>query len=586
MVNSITKSILGLLSTTLLTACQHVATQPQPPSTFEQIQTTIDESITAQPMPQPIKPPLQLEQQPVKPVVRDVAKFNVNVDRVPAHLFFMSLVEGTPYNIIVHPDIKDDISLRLKHITIADVLDIVQSSYGYDYKIGRAAIEVLPAKMRTQIFEVDYLNIERSGQSQTLVNSGQISHNLDSNDISPQARERTQKTHNIAQNNATVIHTSQPPTTFWDELETSLQAILGKKEDRVLVVNRQTSTVIVRAMPNELQEVEIFLDKMQNVAQRQVILEAKILEVILNDGSQTGIDWALLSKNSDASEMALIGQTGGGSLLPDGTHSGRIIDLTNGQGGFAPFGTGKLGSNLFGGIFSAALRLENFAAFIELLQTQGNVQVLSSPRIATLNNQKAVIKVGSDEYFVTEISNTMTVSGDTVLTNPSIELTPFFSGIALDVTPQISQEDEILLHIHPSVSEVTDQHKTITIDDEPQVLPLAYSTVRESDSIIRAMNGQVVVIGGLMKDESRESVASTPILGDIPIVGSLFRHNYQSSVKSELVILLRPIVVNNQQQWQQALRQSAKSLEQLERYFKHDVEITGHLEEIETHVIE
>ena len=125
------------------------------------------------------------------------------------------------------------------------------------------------------------------------------------------------------------------------------------------------------------------------------------------------------------------------------------------------------------------------------------MNVLSSPRIATMNNQKAVIKVGTDEFFVTDISST-TVTGAATTTSPSIELTPFFSGVALDVTPQISEQGEITLHVHPSVSRVEDQIKSIEFgtDDTTLTVPLARSTVREADSIVRARNGQVVVIGG------------------------------------------------------------------------------------------
>ncbi len=108
------------------------------------------------------------------------------------------------------------------------------------------------------------------------------------------------------------------------------------------------------------------------------------------------------------------------------------------------------------------MTFNDFAAFIELLETQGDVQVLSSPRIATINNQKAVIKVGSDEFFVTDISST-TVTGTATTTSPDITLTPFFSGIALDVTPQIDAGGRVTLHVHPTISQVTDQQKTITV---------------------------------------------------------------------------------------------------------------------------
>src|SRR5690606_27423394 len=155
-----------------------------------------------------------------------------------------------------------------------------------------------------------------------------------------------------------------------------------------------------------------------------------------------------------------------------------------------------------GGLFSASVRAGDFSGLIQLLGKQGNVQILSSPRIATVNNQKAVIKVGTDEFFVTDIDFDENNSAITATdrTSTSVELTPFFSGISLDVTPQISEDGAITLHVHPSVSEVSDQEKVITVGERDVTLPLARSTVRETDSIIRAESGQIVVIGGLIQN--------------------------------------------------------------------------------------
>jgi len=182
------------------------------------------------------------------------------------------------------------------------------------------------------------------------------------------------------------------------------------------------------------------------------------------------------------------------------------------------------------------------------------VQVLSSPRISTMNNQKAVIKVGSDEFFVTRVSSNNTTTGTTTTTTPEIELTPFFSGIALDVTPQIDAAGEVILHVRPAVSEVVDQTKTLTVFGQEQRLPLAFSSMRESDSIVRAKNGQIIVIGGLMQDVQRDNQAGLPVLGDLPGIGHMFRHTQKSRRKSELVILLKPVVVDGALAWQDDLR--------------------------------
>ena len=221
----------------------------------------------------------------------------------------------------------------------------------------------------------------------------------------------------------------------------------------------------------------------------------------------------------------------------------------------------------FGGVFSLAINTGSFTAFIELLKTQGNVQVLSSPRVATVNNQKAVIKVGQDEFFVTDISTTPVTSSAETSSASDITLTPFFSGIALDVTPQIDNRGGVTLHVHPSVSEVLDQTKNFVVDGRVQSLPLAQSRVRESDSIIYANSGQIVVIGGLMQQITGEELAATPVLGDVPFFGTAFRQTKQVSSKTELVILLKPLVVEGPGGWSDPIAQSTRQLEQLDRGF-------------------
>ena len=148
-------------------------------------------------------------------------------------------------------------------------------------------------------------------------------------------------------------------------------------------------------------------------------------------------------------------------------------------------------------------------------------------------------------------------------TTPDITLTPFFSGIALDVTPQISENDDVILHIHPSVSEVTDQVKDITLGGLTQQLPLAFSTVRESDSIVKARNGQVVVIGGLMQNSTSNDDAGVPGVSEVPILGNFFKQKRKVNTRSELVILLRPIVVNANKTWSNYIKDSAGRMEQL-----------------------
>ena len=183
-----------------------------------------------------------------------------------------------------------------------------------------------------------------------------------------------------------------------------------------------------------------------------------------------------------------------------------------------------------------------------------------------MNNQKAVIKVGGDEFFVTSVTGgTAAVVGVSAATSPTVVLTPFFSGISLDVTPQIDDGSNIILHIHPAVSEVVQKSKVFRVSGEDFNLPLASSSIQESDNVVRAHNGQIIVIGGLMKEGSSDQDASIPFLGDIPLLGNAFKHKRVARIKKELVILLKPTIVDNNQVWEGAIQSSQGRIQKLTR---------------------
>jgi len=477
-------------------------------------------TLQAEALPTPVEAPAEIE-------LPEVEVFDVVANEVPLPVFLMGLVEGTDYNMVVHPDVQGLVSLELKRVKLAQVLGVVRDTFSLHIESSNHIIRVLPNQLQTRLFTLDYVNLERAGVSEMQVSAGSIKEsggNNNNNQGNNNQGNNNQGNNNQRNNgggnsngSSEVVGsrvTTENKVELWSKLEAAVRSLIGPGEGRNVVVMEQAGVIVVTAMYSELASVEQFLALSENALHRQVILEAKILEVTLNEQFQSGINWTDLAQvnGSDGGPVAI--SLGG-------------VPLANQDG--------------LGGVFGVGVDFKDFSGFIELLETQGMVKVLSSPRISTVNNQKAVIKVGTDEFYVTNVSST-TTTGTSTTTTPSVTLTPFFSGIALDVTPQISMNGDVILHIHPTVSEVSDQNKVVTIGNDTVTLPLALSTIRESDSIVRAKNNQVIVIGGLMKSSGRESNAGAPGLRKVPGLGYGFSQRRQQSSRSELVILVRPVV--------------------------------------------
>ncbi|MDO6583804.1 pilus (MSHA type) biogenesis protein MshL [Photobacterium sp. 2_MG-2023] len=477
-------------------------------------------------------------------------RFRVNARAVDARAFFSSLVRGTAFNMVIHPEVSGRVTLILQDVTLDEVLNVASDIYGYDIQRKGNIIQVFPATLRTEVIPVDYLQLQRRGLSLTSLTTGSIS--SPDNSIDNQSDNRRNTSNDDYDDNrrrdsnngdrssystgGTRIET-RSDSDFWGQLQKAVQAMIGTGQGRSIVVSPQASLLTVKAFPNELREVREFLGVSKKRLQRQVVLEAKIMEVTLNDSYQQGINWSNITKTIGGTGI-IFGRTG-----PDNLPGGSEI------------------ANLLGGQTNITISDGNFSAVLSFLQTQGDLNVLSSPRVTAANNQKAVIKVGGDQYFVTEVDGGEAVT-DGGVASPEVVLTPFFSGISLDVTPQIDDDGGVLLHVHPTVVEVTEEVKEIALGDTfgTYSLPLARSSVRESDSVIHASSGDVVVIGGLMKSSLKDQQTKVPLLGDIPGLGYLFRNINKVQTKTELVILLKPTVVGDQT-WQQEIERSRALVE-------------------------
>lgn len=515
-------------------------------------------------------------------------RFDVSVRNVAAKDFFLGLVNGTGVNVVVHPDVDGAVTLDLKNVTVEDVLRVTRDIYGYEYKKDRNIYTIYANAMRTEVFQINYLDVQRVGVSDTSVMIGraQASGGNNSNNSGGGNNNSSNENANLLGMIESASQNQQQGsgsrgggsaltpgsrvqtlnrTDFWSSLEKTVESIIGGEgDDRSVMVTPQAGMIVVKAMPHELSAVRNFLERSELSIKRQVILEAKILEVRLSEGFEAGVNWGAISGQISATKNI----QDGFAINTDGSDAlvNEFRPVTVNQPYYDADGVLQYraipSSEAVGGTVAGLIQVTDITKLLSLLETQGSVQVLSSPRVSTVNNQKAVIRVGSDEYFVTGISNNQTQNAATTTSTPSIELSSFFSGISLDVTPQIADNGEVILHIHPVVSEVTDQQKVFTVGSEEFALPLALRGVRESDSIVKAANGQVIVLGGLMTESNNNRDGKRPVLGDIPGVNALFRTKNKSKSKTELVILLRPIVVDDKT-WDSQLTEAQNRMQSM-----------------------
>ncbi len=548
---------IGVFCALLLAGC---ATPNGRNDAADSIRREMNESIQASAQPSKsdevsnaLLPPLAVEM-PVMGTQSLEPHFDLVVNSTPAQQVFMAIVSGTRYSMLLHPEVSGNISLNLKDVTVFDALEAIRQMYGYDYKVDGARIYIQPLTMQTRIFQVNYLTGLREGTSSLRVTSGSVSDSPVAATPGVAGTTTTSGQAGQGQNSSRVSTTSSAD--FWTELSQSLHAIVGSVDGRSVVVSPMSGVIVVRAMPDELKNVTAYLKASQVSIERQVILEAKIIEVQLNDAFQSGVNWGAFKVG--ANSRTSLGQlSAGSSLAPNGVLDNGALSAIPGTD-LTLTGTA---ANPAGSLFGLAFQTSNFAALLNFLESQGNVHVLSSPRIATLNGQKAVLKVGTDEFFVTNVTNT-TTTGTATTSTPSVTLQPFFSGIALDVTPRIDQNNEIILHVHPSVSLVTTVNKTVNVGGIGGTLnlPLASSSISETDSIVRARDGQIVAIGGLMRQATFDDQSGLPGLPK-----AVFGQTNKRSEKRELVILLKPTVVDDDKDWSQDITRSRDHFNSMSR---------------------
>lgn len=586
-------SVVALLGV-LLSAC---ATQPAtvPDTTvLQEIQGNIDAAVQATEPPEEelseddsdllneLIPSLSLDEELLAPVEERVS---ISSPNLPADVFFNSLVADTNYGVVISEDVDANINLSLPNVTIEEAMDTVAEMYSLDISRRGNIFTVRPGGLRTRQFTIDYLNVQRQGSSSIQVTAGNnnqsgSNRNGLNNGIGGFSNNNLSASQllnggvgNSGLNGLNGLGVSgslggaggqirtSTSTDFWSDLETAISNLIGVEsgnntsttptlggsvfggfngagarnqanltdDGKSVLVQPLTGIVIVTAYPHELARVEEFISAAQESLRREVIIQVQFLEVILNKGFQYALDFNTFGRQANDPV------TGSGAF--DGDADGLLGSNNDQAGEFISAGRGIEGIS---NAFQFSTNFSDFDSVFRILQTRGTTQVISSPQLRVLNNQKAVFQDGDQEYFQTQADSTTVSGASNTTTSNNNNLQQFFSGISMDITPQIAANGEITLHVHPIISAVNEQSKNIA----GQVVPLARTSTREIDSVIKAQNGRIVVLGGLAFERAVNDTAGIPGVSKIPLVGDALEQRQSQTVKSEFIILLKPIIAD------------------------------------------
>ncbi len=415
-------------------------------------------------------------------------RYTLVMSGADARELFLSLARENEFNLVLSPEVEGTVTLDIKDATAEELMEEACGMLGCRAAFSGNTVRVTARKRETRVFSVDYLVTNRTGQGSLLASTSATGGGTTGTE--------SQSTNSIA---------TEEKGDFWGGLSEELAALLSPEGGKA-AVNRTAGTVVVTDFPENIGRVARHLRNLEARVRAGVVIEAQIFEVTLDDNTKYGIDWSAMP---DLSSVSLSGSLAGGASATQNLSSGA-----------AAFQVGVAGSK--------------FSAFLDAQATAGNLDILSAPKVATLNNQKAIIRIGrQDVFFKAVVTPASTTSAAfTTFTPESIT-----EGIILSVTPQIGRDGRIMLAIHPSITEKVGDARAPDGNTAPIL------DIREANTVVSVSDGQTVFIGGLMQDRTQEVVSSVPLLGDIPYLGALFRTNEQKKKKTELVILITPRIV-------------------------------------------
>jgi len=471
----------------------------------------------AQEIPEPVqRTPFVPEPEPRPPE----ETYTVVVDRVPVGELLFALARDAERNVDIHPDVTGQVTLNAVDQTLFQILDRIARQVDMRYEVEDGTIVISPDRPFLRTYTVDYVNMARESTGTVETSTGVTSAIAEDGGGGAGGQANTSST--------TVNNTSNHR--FWETLTSTLNEIVsdggeGEGGQRANVIaNPESGVVLVRASSAEHEQVQSYLDRVLGNAHRQVLIEATVVEVTLNDDYQSGIDFSVLAEDSGVDAVQNLNRLTEPSAF--------LFNFLEQQ---SAIGTVDI--------------------TVEFLQEFGEVKVLSSPKILALNNQTAILKVVDNEVFfeVTFEEEEDEDNGEGEEVRVESEVRTVAVGLVMNVTPQIDDADSVTLNVRPTITRilrfVEDPGAAIAArrigaaDIPPNLVPVVQ--VRETETVLRVNSGQIAVLGGLMQDRVNRDEAGIPIISNIPRIGEAFKSRNNQFEKTELVIFLRPLVVRN-----------------------------------------
>ncbi len=472
---------------------------------------------------------------PPQPIA-DTERYTVVVHDVPVRELLFALARDAKLNVDIDNSVTGEVTLNAIDQSLTQILDRLARQISLRYEIDNGTVVVRPDVPYLRTYDVGYVNLSREVDTEVNVATRVAT-------TGEGGLEDDNNRNTAADNNSSTVLNSRSYNRFWQTLSSNILAILGEVAevdtdgrlpitDKV-IVNAESGVITVKANSREHVLVQEFIDHVLRNARRQVLIEATIVEVTLSDQYQGGVDWRVILNSDKAGfkvDQNLLGAVSDGVI----------------ENALSSFIFGYRDPDLDGRLVDVTVRL---------LREFGDTRVLSSPRLMVLNNQTAVLKVVEElVYFTVEVTTTDSTLNAQGRTFVESEVHSVPVGLVMAVTPQISPNQEITLTVRPTISQkvgdAVDPGPRLSAQinnfdsDITNTVPII--RVREMESVLKLINGQIAVLGGLMQDEQRRGDREVPGLSRIPVLGDMFFDvEENANEKTELVVFLRPVVVTD-----------------------------------------